>query len=255
MLTLVFSALFACSDNPKSDRPIDKPDDQNDIPSYFNQTLVLVETDNFEPVTESIEISFESVEPDGVIYHETQSMSFSASCNSMFGNYYLEEDDFVMTDLATTYIACEDEYMIEDEWLKDFFTSMPILSYENGQVIFEGDESTLVFEVAEAAPDSDLVDTQWSVNGYERDGIAVGIIFDVAPSFVLHSDQSFSLETGCNSAMGTFEQSGDEIVVNIDAITPSVCSDDLSQEGEDLAGPSLSLISEAVGLTLTASAE
>ena len=269
MLTLFFSAFFACVDNPKSDRPDDKPDDQNDIPAYFNQSLVLVETDNFEPVSDSIKISFESVEPDGIIYFESQLMSFSASCNSMFGNYYLEEDDFVMTGLGTTYIACEDEYMAEDEWLKDFFTSMPIFSYENGQVIFEGDDSTLVFEVAEAIPDSDLLDTQWSVYGYETDGIAVGFMFDVAPSFVLHSDQSFSLDTGCNSATGTFEQSGDEIVVNIEAITPSVCSDELSQEGEDLvlsvfdgspltvelSGLNLSLISEAAGLALTASAD
>ena len=269
MLTLFFSAFFACSDKPNSDRPDDKPDDQNDIPAYFNQSLVLVEADNFEPVSDTIEILFESVEPDGIIYLEPQLMSFSASCNSMFGTYYLEEDAFVLTGIGTTYIVCEDEYMVEDEWLKDFFSSEPYLSYEEGQVIFEGDNSTLVFEVAEPKEDADIVDTQWTVTGYETDGIAVGIMFDVPPSFVFHSDLTFSLETGCNSAMGSYEQSGDEIVVSLDSITDAICSDELSQEGEDLvlnvfnqsslttevSGQNLSLISAAAGLTLTASAE
>ena len=69
--------------------------------------------------------------------------------------------------------------------------------------------------------------------------------------------------------MGSYEQSGDEIVVSLDSITDAICSDELSQEGEDLvlnvfnqsslttevSGQNLSLISAAAGLTLTASAE
>ena len=265
MLTLFFSVLFACSDKPNSDGP----DDQNDIPAYFNQSLVLVEADNFEPVSDTIEISFESVEPDEMVFQESQLMNFSGSCNVLFATYYLEDTTFVMTGLGSSYMLCEDEFMEEDQWLSSFFDSEPEFFYENGQVIFEGEDSTLVFEVAEATPDSDLVDTEWSVNGYETDGIAVGIMFDVAPSFVLHSDQSFTLETGCNSAMGSYEQSGDEIVVSLDSITDAICSDELSQEGEDLVlsvfdgspltvelfGPNLSLIHAAAGLTLTASAE
>ena len=269
MLTLFFSALFACSDKPNSDRPDDKPDDQNDIPAYFNQSLVLVEADNFEPVSDTIEISFETVEPDGMVFQESQLMNFSGSCNVLFATYYLEDTTFMMTGLGASYMLCEDEFMEEEQWLSSFFDSEPELFYENGQVIFEGADSTLVFEVAEATPDSDLVDTEWSVNGYETDGIAVGIMFDVAPSFVLSSDQSFTLDTGCNLAMGSYELSGDSLVVNIDMMSDGLCLDELSQEGEDLvfsvfdgspliveqSGPNLSLISVSAGLTLTASAE
>ena len=270
MLTLFFSTLIACSTNPKSDHPDDTPDDQNEIPEYFNQSLVLVDYDNFDPVSEHIEVSFEAVEADGIIYETEQVMNFSASCNSMFAPYYMAEDTFVMVGLGTTYILCEDDIMLEEQWLVEFFDSEPSMTYDNEQLIFEGSESTLVFEVAEPETDVDLVDTEWSVVGFEEGDIMMALSFDVVPSFVFSSDMTFSLETGCNTAMGAYELfEDDRLFVEIDSITDAVCPDEIAQEGEDLvmsvfndallsvsiSGSNLSLINEAGRIGISAAAE
>ena len=47
-------------------------------------------------------------------------MSFSAGCNSFFGDYTVNNDVFEISGMGGTEMGCETDLMEQDNWLVDF---------------------------------------------------------------------------------------------------------------------------------------
>ena len=208
---------------------------------------VLIDSQGYTPISESIYLSFPS----------ESEFQFSGDCNSFFGEFSVDGSTFATTGIGGTEIGCSPELMAEDEWLVDFFLGSPTFDLQSDSLSFEKDGVTLVFgDRDEVIPDAAFEETVWVIDTF-IDGDAVSAYnLNSTPSVRFGADGQIDLNTGCNGGLGEYTLNGDSLSVTMTAYTDAFCDDDNAQAAESIIvsvfmGPTVELELNEDRLTLT----
>lgn len=129
-------------------------------------------------------------------------VTLTAGCNTMSGNYTLQESRLTVEPLATTEMGCDQARMKQDTWLSGLFAKpVQFMSGDNATIV-SGTTVLALSDRASVHPDKPLVGTRWKL-----DTIIVG---DVASSVPSGHKGSLRIEgrtlhgtDGCNDGTGT----------------------------------------------------
>lgn len=118
---------------------------------------------------------------------EDNRMSVSAGCNTMFGQFQLDDSQLRVSPLASTMIGCPEALSDQDRRLDEFLTGGPIVSAsDDGFTLTDTDETTLVMVTREVAdPDRPLTGVNWRLESItQADAVVSAVGFDsVAVTF------------------------------------------------------------------------
>lgn len=147
-------------------------------------------------------------------------ISFTAGCNHFSGQATWDDGVLRTSGLGGTEMGCPGARQKQDEWMTDFFGSLPRLELDGTDLAVRSDEATVWFvpadEVASGEPgdESDLVGTRWRLTGIaERDGDSTGmmVIPDDVLATIRFEGREVSYDTGCNDGGGAAHIAGEKI--------------------------------------------
>lgn len=92
---------------------------QSDIASLTFQSVSVTNNGRTQKLASKKPISIRFTSP---------TMSFSAGCNSFFGNFSLTNGRLVLSKVASTRMSCSANLMKQDQWLNSFLTSKPTIT-------------------------------------------------------------------------------------------------------------------------------
>lgn len=187
-------------------------------------------------------------------FHDGQ-LSAGAGCNSMGGGYAVRDGVLIVTELARTERGCQPAAHAQDEWLSDFLIARPTLALEDNLLVLSAKGATLTFLDREVAdPDRPLVGTRWSIDTFMENAAASKVHLMAPPSAEFRADDTFSIDTTCNTITGRFSHQNDELslsnVSTTDAACPGAATSAEAHLQRLFARPTLKLAIEARRLTL-----
>jgi heat shock protein HslJ len=151
----------------------------------------------------------------------------SAGCNSISGEYRVDDGVLVVGDLAMTEMACpgrEDR----DAWLVGLLTARPTVTLEADQLTLTTDaESLVLLDRRVADPDRPLVGTRWELTTIIDGEAASSVPEGVEVPWVEFGDAGeASWYDGCNWGGGPTEISDNEVRIGETAQTTRGCLDE-----------------------------
>ena len=211
----IILTIIACGD-----KSVDTASPSENTYEFQGKDFVFHSAEGFSLIGETIRLQFNADSPE---------MSFQAGCNSYGGTYSVEAGLFQISEMGSTLMACDNELMEQDDWLYSFFTSNPNVVYESDTITFTGSNATLVFQDEEIAiPDLSLQNVPWEIDSYIDGEIANAYNLQAIPNFMFASDGTFSMNTGCNGASGTYTDNNGTLSISIDVITDAICEGDIN---------------------------
>ena len=76
---------------------------------------------------------------------DDDTLTANAGCNTLSGGASIDEDELVVSELASTLQSCEEPLMAQDEWLSSFLTSRPTIERQENDLWLSRDETVLHF--------------------------------------------------------------------------------------------------------------
>lgn len=76
---------------------------------------------------------------------DDDTLTANAGCNTLRGGASIDEDQLVVSELASTLKSCEEPLMAQDEWLSSFLTSRPTIERQENDLWLSRDETVLHF--------------------------------------------------------------------------------------------------------------
>jgi len=208
----LFLSLFACLESKDDTAGAASAD------SFAGMDFVLQSAEGYTPVSETIRISFS----------EDNGFSFGGDCNSMSGEYELEDDSFILSSASGTEIGCSTELMDEDSWLVSFFTSSPVMDFDGEAMTFTGADATLIFSDTEIAiPDQSLTGNVWAIDSYISGDTVDAYNLEAQPTISFLDDGSVSIFGGCNNGGGSYSVDGSTISFSDMVSTEMACEEDI----------------------------
>ena len=159
------------------------------------------------------------------IVFDGDTMSVSAGCNTLFGEYELSDGSLGWAgDPASTMLACEPELADQDAWLTELFTAgVDATSAGSTLTLTSGDVVIELADVAEANLD-ELLGRTWTVRGIVEDGVTSRVPSGVRnPRLEVGKDGLSRLDTGCNAGRTTVTVGEDFLTFGHPAVTRHAC--------------------------------
>jgi heat shock protein HslJ len=209
LLSSLFALGFATSCN--SDDDLSAVEAQ-----LINREFILEDATGYEPVANTvIRVSFTASE-----------LRFSAGCNLYSAAYEIENNVIVVKEMGSTLMGCDEERATQDAWLAEFFEGKPRLTVSGDTLSISSDDATLTFldrEVTE--PDQALTGTLWTVDTLVEGEAATSIVSTLEnPELTFDNEGRVVIETGCNTGVGTFAVTKNELTFNDVSFTKSTCA-------------------------------
>jgi heat shock protein HslJ len=127
----------------------------------------------------------------------------SAGCNSMGGNFTLEDDVLVVGDLFATEIGCEPDRQAQDEFVAGFITARPVVALDGESLTLS--TANVTMELADLSGDVvPLTGTTWVVTGF-IDGEAATSFAVTDAAFVVFDDGTLTGFDGCEEITAPVE--------------------------------------------------
>jgi heat shock protein HslJ len=154
-------------------------------------------------------------------------VSAYAGCNSIEANYSLEEGVLMVDMMASTDMWCSEAHSQQDDWLKAFLSSAPLLERTDTMLILQTDEATLSFLDQEVAtPDLPLTAGTWTVDTIiEGKGMSTSNL-DEYPVMWFSDDGTFGFSSACTEIEGEYVASGEILSLSNVLLTIIECNDE-----------------------------
>lgn len=178
----------------------------------------------------------------------------SAGCNSMGGDFTVDDGVLTVGDMAMTEMACDEPLMTQEQWYAQFLTSGPTITQDGDRITLVSGDVTLVMLDREVAdPDRPLEGTTWIIDSMiDADSVSsVGVT-----GTLVFEDGTVSVDTGCNTGSATYTVADDGTVTfGALGLTKMACPKDGANEMESamvqvLTG-TVTVEIEAASITLT----
>ena len=164
------------------------------------------------------------------ISFEDDRVNGTAACNSYSGRYQLSGSRINFEGLAMTEMACFPEHAMRAESMyADAITRVDTVTLDNG-LILSSEGVELVFETFERAPDAELTNTVWVLDGLIQNGAVATPALDTRTSLEFFTDGSMLGDTGCRPFAGRYNVSGPEVIVTEMTADGHQCEPELSDQ-------------------------
>ncbi len=158
---------------------------------------------------------------------DESTVAANAGCNTMTGGYTVADGTLKVSQLAETRMACEPQYMAQDQWVAELLSSNPTVSLEGSDLTLEGAGTTATFaDRISLSPQNPLDDTSWLIESLETNGTTTQAPDGAEMSF---SDGNVSVVTGCNNASGSADVQVETITFGPMVTTLMACEPQLQQ--------------------------
>lgn len=146
-------------------------------------------------------------------FPEQGQISAQAGCNHMFGKLAIDGDKFVVTEIGTTDMGCEQARGEQDQWLSAFLTSKPAFRLQGDQLtLTSGQVEITLLDRSVAEPDRNLVGPKWTVTSLIDGQTASSVPSGVIAVLTFSEDGKVSGSTGCNILTGDAKVNGDKLL-------------------------------------------
>jgi heat shock protein HslJ len=189
----------------------------------------------------------------------------SAGCNTLGGQYRVQDGLLHVTDLATTEMGCDPARHAQDEWFGKVLGGKPAVRLSGNDLTLEQAGTVITMLDREVAnPDLPLVGTMWTV-----DSIFAGDTVSTPPgdgiaTLLFGPDGRVQVNTGCNTGGGpyTVDSARGTISFGPIGITKRACVDETNEleaavlmaiDGSatfSISGSALTLMDGSFGLQL-----
>ena len=160
-------------------------------------------------------------------FFEHPRVSASAGCNSLSGEYAIEDDVFVLSGAGQTEIGCDLELHDQDDWYFGFLSGSPTIMVDGDTLVLDGDGVHVEYLDQEVAtPDAELVGVTWTVEAIIEGEVASVTEWPMPATLVFGADGTVEVNTGCNGGTGTYSVEGAELTFTDVAVTERGCEGD-----------------------------
>ena len=134
-------------------------------------------------------------------------VTLTAGCNTMSGDYTLEESRLTVHDLATTDMGCDQTRMDQDTWLAGLFDKAVQFMPGADASIVSGSTVLTMSDRENVSPDKPLVGTEWVLDSIGTgatgpDGAVSSVPETANATLKVKADGTFVAQWGCPSSIG-----------------------------------------------------
>ena len=156
----------------------------------------------------------------------------SAGCNTLGGQYRVQDGLLHVTDLATTEMGCDPERQAQDEWLAKLLGGRPAVRLSGNDLTLEQAGTVITLLDREIAnPDLPLVGTMWTVASiFAGDTVSTPPGNGIA-TLLFGADGRVQVNTGCNTGGGPYmaDPARGTITFGPIGITKKACIDETNE--------------------------
>ncbi|MGB0114755.1 MAG: META domain-containing protein [Ilumatobacteraceae bacterium] len=183
----------------------------------------------------------------------------TAGCNSLGGDYSVDDGDLVVGEMFQTMMGCDEALMEQDTWLNEFLTDAPSIGLDEDILTLQGGDVTMTFAEVEAPS---IEGTTWIVTGTIANEAITSTPVDSAASLTI-TDGTAAVDTGCNTGSGSVEVTDSTLTFGPLATTRRACVPEINEleaavlsvlDGEvtyEIDGDTLVIKSGDIGLEFT----
>lgn len=149
----------------------------------------------------------------------------SAGCNSIGGDYRIEEDVLVFEGGSMTEMGCDPDRHAQDDWLVAFLASRPSVALDGADLLLtSGGTSVALTDREVAEPDLPMTGTTWTVDTIITGDSASSVPAGAVATFSFAEDGRVEVSTGCNSGSGTYDATDTELRFTDVSVTEMACA-------------------------------
>jgi heat shock protein HslJ len=138
-------------------------------------------------------------------------ITLTAGCNTMSGEYALEQSRLTVASLATTDMGCDQPRMDQDTWLARLFEKPVQFTSSKDATIVSGSTVLALADRKTVSPDKSLVGTKWVLDTIIDGDVASSLPSGQTGSLRIDGN-AIALKDGCSDGSGT-------VAIHEDAIT------------------------------------
>jgi heat shock protein HslJ len=168
----------------------------------------------------------------GRLYFDEKKFSATAGCNTLFGSVIIEQETVSFSFIATTLIGCPEPERTREEELSILFDSAT-LSYkiENNQAFLENSEGQKVLTLTR--PVNVQLVNAWELQSIKTENGISSSNTDIDTGITFAADGTVSVQTACNSGMGTYSVNEQSLNLNDLAFTEMGCEQEFMTREEE----------------------
>ena len=149
----------------------------------------------------------------------------------MDGSFALGADGSMsVSELATTDMWCGDALGQQEDWIRDFLMSTPILSHDAPRLTFSTSAAELVFlEEGEEEDELDMdvvIGPKWVIDSYYEDDVVSAYNLQEPPTVLFYNESIISFFDGCNSGQVEYSLGDQTLTLANMSVTELDCSSD-----------------------------
>jgi len=154
-------------------------------------------------------------------------LSASAGCNNMGGDYEIKDGALVVDQLAITDMGCQNNLMNQDQWLSTFLSSKPKVSLDGNNLVLTSDSTEITFlDRQQAEPDQPLTGITWGLTTILDGETASSVPNGVTATLLFNDDGTVQIYDGCNSGGGQYTVEGSTLHLSQVVSTQMACGGD-----------------------------
>ncbi|HEU4743778.1 MAG TPA: META domain-containing protein, partial [Anaerolineales bacterium] len=163
----------------------------------------------------------------GLTFNEDGTVSGSAGCNGLGGDYTLEGDQITFGEFVSTAMACDDPIMAQEEAAFKVMTGTATYKIEGDTLTITNNEMVLV--LTRGAPGTQQPEGPasltgaWRLTSYGSAGVMSSALPDVEATLTFSDDGTVTGTSGCNEFGGNYTVDGDQITFNEIVSTLMLC--------------------------------
>jgi heat shock protein HslJ len=186
-------------------------------------------------------------------------ISASAGCNTIGGQYRVQDGRLAFTGGSMTEMGCPDGRDRQDSWLIGILGAHPSVSLGGDTLTLATTDTTITLLDREVAlPDQPLAGPTWIIVGLESGDVVSSVPAGVFATVTFDASGAVRLETGCNSGSGRWSVADGQLRITELVMTQKACPAPAGQVEttilEVIQGAGLSYAIDASSMTLRAGA-
>ena len=155
-------------------------------------------------------------------------VSAVAGCNTMTGNYTIEDGTLKVDTMAQTRMACDPDTTSQDVWLQALLASRPAVTLSTNELVLKGGDTTLTLR------DRTKVANENALDGRSWDLVTLDAAQAPEGAYLSIAGGQLYLATGCNRGFGTVTVTDTAIEVGPIALTRRSCDPALNEWEQSL---------------------
>lgn len=148
----------------------------------------------------------------------------SAGCNTMSGSGGITEGILVVTDLATTEMACDPALMEQESWWAELLTGRPAAEVGERALTLTSGSTVVAMTSAENVPDLPLAGTGWQLQSIIEGGAASSVPAGTSAALAVDGSAMTVTVSDCRSTTVAIVENGTRLTFDPQPFAQPLCT-------------------------------